>query len=460
MNNYLLQLLKEVKTLIIPGLGALTVTNESTGEIMFMPYLKFDDGTLAQHVSSKENMELNEAKNLIAKFVREVQAALDKGDSYDMYQFGSFKKVDGEITFEKWNDGVENVVSSTASEKEIIPEPIVEPEIVPEPEILPEPVKEPEIVPEPEIIPEPETIPEPEIQPKPEIVPEPEVIPEPIAEPTPEPVKEPEVLMPVSPEPVIQEDKTIEKTESSKNKEEKNAIPNKPKENKKVEKKAISKSEKPKKKTSVLAYVLWGVFTLIIGAAIFIFVKFDELKKDFPILADLAGESSVPTAQTNDSSTTLLSDEPEMNMDENTKSEPLPSDDIEGLESASNETSTVPEEKKTESVKPEKVIKPAPVKTAPKKTTAVKPKTSVSSSSVGSANMSLNYHIIAGSFGSESNAKRLASSLQAKGYSDAAVMQNNGMYRVSVKGFSSQSEAAGAAQKMQGDVPGAWVLKL
>ena len=51
MNNYLLQLLKEIKTIIIPGLGALTLTNEATGEMMFMPYLKYDDGTPAANVA-------------------------------------------------------------------------------------------------------------------------------------------------------------------------------------------------------------------------------------------------------------------------------------------------------------------------------------------------------------------------------------------------------------------------
>ena len=118
MNNYLLQLLKEAKTLIIPGLGALTVTNESTGEILFMPYLKFDDGTLAKHIASKENMEINDATNLISKFVREVTLELDKGNSYDMYQFGRFVKVDGEIAFEAWN-------GNTAPAESITP-PVVE----------------------------------------------------------------------------------------------------------------------------------------------------------------------------------------------------------------------------------------------------------------------------------------------------------------------------------------------
>jgi hypothetical protein len=65
MNNYLLQLLKEVNMLIIPGLGAINIVNKSTGEFMFMNYMKHDDGTLAKHIAEKEGWELNDAKNSI-----------------------------------------------------------------------------------------------------------------------------------------------------------------------------------------------------------------------------------------------------------------------------------------------------------------------------------------------------------------------------------------------------------
>lgn len=102
MDKYLLAILKLVNTIIIPDLGALTITNTETGEILFMPYLKHDDGKLSSHIAEKEGMEEIEAKNVIAKYVREIQIELDKGESYDMYQFGSFKKVDGDIIFINW----------------------------------------------------------------------------------------------------------------------------------------------------------------------------------------------------------------------------------------------------------------------------------------------------------------------------------------------------------------------
>lgn len=103
MDKYLLKILHEVNTIIIPGLGALTVTNHKTGEIMFMSYLKHDDGNLAKHIAEKEGISENDAKNLIAKYVREILAKLDTGDTYDMYQFGRFIKINGEIDFENWD---------------------------------------------------------------------------------------------------------------------------------------------------------------------------------------------------------------------------------------------------------------------------------------------------------------------------------------------------------------------
>ncbi len=102
MNKYLQELLKLAKTVIIPGLGALTITNDKTGDIFFMPYLKHDDGKLAEFIASKEGIELIDAKNNLAKYVREITALLDKGESFDIFNFGKFKKdTSGEIVFEQ-----------------------------------------------------------------------------------------------------------------------------------------------------------------------------------------------------------------------------------------------------------------------------------------------------------------------------------------------------------------------
>ncbi len=104
MDKYLLEILKQTNTIIIPGLGALTITNEDTGEIMFMPYLKHEDGNLAEYIAKNEGWEENDAKNLIAKYVRDIKAKLEKGEEYSMYQFGTFVMQNGDIEFVNWNN--------------------------------------------------------------------------------------------------------------------------------------------------------------------------------------------------------------------------------------------------------------------------------------------------------------------------------------------------------------------
>lgn len=139
MNKYLLQILQEVNTIIIPGLGALTVTSKENGEIMFMSYLKHDDGNLANYISQKEGISENEAKNMISKYVREIIAKIDTGDTFDMYQFGRFIKRDGEIDFESWNS-YQHTEDEIAEEKEE-PKPeqkvIIEEKISKAEEVLP-----------------------------------------------------------------------------------------------------------------------------------------------------------------------------------------------------------------------------------------------------------------------------------------------------------------------------------
>lgn len=113
MDSYLLELIKEVNTIIIPGLGALTRTETGKNEILFIPYLKFDDGKLSTYISEKSGKTRQDATNLIAKYVRDIQAVLNSGEKYDIYQLGSFfKQANGQITFEQWDKKVSSEGSS------------------------------------------------------------------------------------------------------------------------------------------------------------------------------------------------------------------------------------------------------------------------------------------------------------------------------------------------------------
>lgn len=122
MNKYILELLQLQKTVILPGFGALSVINEQKNEIAFLSYLKHDDGRLATHISQQSNMSVTEAKNAIAKFVREIQLELDKGERYSIFQFGEFQKLDdGEITFVAWKekDTTEQNTVATEEKKDV-----------------------------------------------------------------------------------------------------------------------------------------------------------------------------------------------------------------------------------------------------------------------------------------------------------------------------------------------------
>ncbi len=101
MNKYIIELLKIHSSLILPGIGALMVTNKSTGEIKFNPHLTFNDGALAEFIAKQDGIDKTEAQNQVAKFTRDIKAKLDKGETYDIFEFGNiFKDKNGEISFE------------------------------------------------------------------------------------------------------------------------------------------------------------------------------------------------------------------------------------------------------------------------------------------------------------------------------------------------------------------------
>ena len=160
-----------------------------------------------------------------------------------------------------------------------------------------------------------------------------------------------------------------------------------------------------------------------------------------------------------------LEDEPDVNIDSQTASEPVPEDEVQVVEDQlPEETTPVKEAPKKEKAQPKKetpapkqTVTPKPVVTPPKKTT---PKKQTSGGSSATFDGSKHFHVIAGSFGSEANANKLAGKLRSQGFPEGSVTINNGMYRVSVKGFGTLNEATAEASKMQSSVPGAWVLKI
>ena len=116
MKKFLTQALESNNTIIIPGFGALTITSEKTREIYFIPYLKHDDGTLSNIISTYNSEDIDSSKNFIKEFVENINESLEKNSLYELNEFGRFKKnKSGDIEFENWEEY--NKIKETNKEK-------------------------------------------------------------------------------------------------------------------------------------------------------------------------------------------------------------------------------------------------------------------------------------------------------------------------------------------------------
>ena len=253
MDKYLLEILKNVNTIIIPGLGALTITDHESGEIMFMSYLKHDDGKLVSYIMENEGFEELEAKNLIAKYVREIELTVNKGGSYDMFEFGSFYKNGDDIDFKSWDKSTAKVEKKKPVPAKKLIEKAPEKENI----LVNEPKKE-----------APKKV---EEAPKKEEKLADEATPKIVAEVPAEKKKEQTIL---------------EKEEQLKHAEKLVAL------KKAQEAKKLPKKEKPIKekgstsKRGVGFWMLMGLIVLIVAGGTYFGLNYDELKQHVPFLAD------------------------------------------------------------------------------------------------------------------------------------------------------------------------------
>ena len=428
MDKYLLEILKDVNTIIIPGLGALTITNHDTGEIMFMSYLKHDDGKLSAYIAEKEGMEENEAKNLIAKYVREITIQLDKGDSYDMFQFGSFFKDGDDIDFKNWSDK-----DATPQEEKEVEKPKAEVKEKPkkEPEkkkaapkaVVKKPVKKEEKstskkeepkAEKKEEKPEKKEAPK-EDNEKTEATP---IIP--IVKKSEEKPKKPEVKKEVPKQPETKELNILEKEEISANSEKLNKL------------KEEKEKQKTKKKRGAGFWMLIVLIVLIIGGGTAVGIFYDDVKQHIPFLADEPTSNVEEHEAIDEMAETLGLDEE----NEEVANEEESMDDAK--EESSDEQEEIVEEEQPEETP---VEEPEPVETP-----------QVSSSSSGP------FHLVAGAFSSEANANRLAEKLRGEGY-PAKVMFGSGMHMVSVKSYATRADANAGKSEVNGVAPKAWILE-
>lgn len=431
MNQYLLQILKETNTIIIPGLGALTITNPTTGEIMFMPFLKHDDGKLSEYIADKEGIEENEAKNIISKYVREINSTLDKGESYDMFEFGIFSKgADGDIEFETWSKE-HNAKPAVEEKKDKIPEKSPKKE---------EPKTE---------VPKEEHVEKtgPKEEPKRET-------PKPVVEvakkedkPKAEEIKKPEAPAPETKK--VETDKSevtketpkesVQKTETKK---EAPIVPITAKKDMNIAQKEELKANeaklkklkddkealKVKKKRGIGFYLLMVLIVLIIGGGTTVAIFYDDVKQHIPFLSE---EKQKETSDKEiEKMKDMIGDE-EVNTDEQNTDE--------SSEELMSEEVLVSEE--DEIVEP--IVEEEPEPTPPP-------------ANNGSNN--LPFHIVAGAFGDQNNAERLAEKIRGMGY-PAKTFLRGSMTIVSVKSFATKAEAQAAVSSVQDAAPNGWVLE-
>ncbi|MEY3237919.1 MAG: hypothetical protein RI883_2020 [Bacteroidota bacterium] len=442
MDKYLVEILKAFNTIIIPGLGALNLTNPETGECLFMPYLKYDDSKLSQYISETEGMSDNDAKNLIAKYVREIEAKLNTGESYDMYQFGSFvKNASGDIEFNSWNkETIEEIpITETTLEKEVIQvetisvEQVATTESVSEEtpiEIIPEKIKKPrttkakvqaiEVLKVDEAKPSSDSIIE-----KEEIIFDEEIIlvneDEIQTEDLSEKADEPIVLENVSTTEYSSEPETQKKSSYSEEDQWADDL-DVPPLNVKIErpkKPIIEKTIKDKKRRKPAFYFLLVVGVLLVGGTLTFGLFYNSLEKFLPFMAKEMSVQEKNNSSTKDSEVHKSSPE---EVSKKTEEENL-----------NKENNTETEENVDSEV--DEVI---PVQVT---------------------DNSKSYHIIGGAFTDKSNADRYQNRLVSEGNQSTIIGQFDSLYIVSIASYSSKEEANNELSKARSISSNAWIFK-
>jgi hypothetical protein len=396
MNKYFIEILRNRTLLTIPKFGALTVANRKTGKIVFNPNLTFDDNVLSDYIAEKDGVDKVEAKNTIAKFVREIEAILDKGETYDIFQFGKFYKNDkGEVVFESTIENIEKATPTTENKEDSAKEKAE--------------VKENVYIP-------------------------------PVIEKTEDVKEEPKQKLESSLDDIKNkykkaEKKTVKEVKDTKDKVVTAAAPSADdiknkfkKSNKKTEKPKKEKKEKgEKKKRRVLPLIL--LLLLLVGIGVGGFLYQDKIKELMGVTK--TAEHTKGDSEKDKISENIENQNDDSNLDENSTDLEVVDENVENEtdEIVAEETENVVEEVVAEEVQPE-------------------PEPTVNSSVNG------NYHIIGGAFGEESNATNFAEKTGGK-----VLGKFNGLYQVAIKSFDTRDDASSGLKQLSSEYPSAWILK-
>jgi len=131
MNKYLIEILKLRTSVTLPGFGALMIANSKTGKIVLNQLLKYDDKILAKFIAEKENIDVQEAQNMVSKFIKEIDLDISKGETYDIFQFGKISKTEnGSILFEMDDAMRKEIISPVVSVPKVEKKKVVKKEVV------------------------------------------------------------------------------------------------------------------------------------------------------------------------------------------------------------------------------------------------------------------------------------------------------------------------------------------
>lgn len=411
MNQYLIELFENENTVIIPGFGALTMVNRASNELMFMSFMKHNDGTLENYIATKENIEKVDAKLKIDGFVDEINFALNNGNSFTIDSIGQFfKDAAGDIQFNPLSNMQQESEATIIPPVQVSVEPIVE-DVVSE-----EPVVEQVVVEEEKV--------EPLLKPV-------EVAPE---------IVEETVVEPIIPEKTIVEEEVKVASEEEQWKDDLDLPPlnYKPERPKKPILEKTKKDKKPRRGVGSLLLIVLAL--LIFGGATYVGINYNEIKQKIPFLA-----SNEPSTFEKFKEKVGVSEEME-DLDEQIALE----DEEYALEDEAQEIEETPEVKVAEQSTPE-VVKSVqkPVE---------KPVVQVAANGKFTVDKSLPIQIIVGSFSQEANANRMVDKLAAKGFPAAIVGTSGGLFTVSAASFNSMAEYNANISEIQ-KVGSYWVKK-
>ncbi len=148
-HEYLIELLKQNKTVILPNIGAFSNNTNPQHPYLFNEFLKFNDGMMAKHISSKEGISMDAAGETINKFTHELKEILAAGKEVVIPGIGTLHTKDGKTILTHENNSATPPVIEKKQEPvvEKKPEPIIEQKTEAVVEKKPEPITEKVILP-------------------------------------------------------------------------------------------------------------------------------------------------------------------------------------------------------------------------------------------------------------------------------------------------------------------------